>query len=167
MKVRITHAPIDAGRSPKSFSESASERLQRTVVGVQGNVRDGNSGMPQLICCSFQQEPSSHGCRRFFDHGSEQPVKLRAALKRLACHILRFRLSGQGVRDNCREAVCCVPSISFIHGRVPHLERIIDKADASRLIVCANLQKAGPKRMNKSILDTAIAGILPQNVSFL
>lgn len=115
MKVPITHAPVDAGRSPKSFSESASERLQRTVVGVQGDVRDRHSGMPQLICCSFQQQPSSHGCRSFFDHGSEQPVELRAALIRLARQIVRFRLSVQGVRDNCREAVCRVLTIRFIY----------------------------------------------------
>src|SRR2546425_12833451 len=53
MKVRITHAPVEAGRNPKSFSESASERLQRTVVGVQGDVRDRHSGMRQLILLLF------------------------------------------------------------------------------------------------------------------
>jgi len=55
VKVRITHTPIKAGRNPKSFPESASERLQRTVVGVQGDVRDRYSGMRELICCSLQQ----------------------------------------------------------------------------------------------------------------
>lgn len=115
VKVRITHAAVEAGRSPKSFSESASERLQRTVVGVQGDVGDRHSGMPQLIGCSFQQQPSSHGCRSLFDHGSEQPVELRAALIRLARQILRFRLRVQRIRDDCREAVCRVLTIRFIH----------------------------------------------------
>ena len=114
MKMRITHAPVEAGRSPKGFSESARERLQRAVAGVQGDVGDRHSGMPQLICCSFQQKPSSHGSGSFFDHGSEQPVELRAALIRLARQILRFRLSVQGVRDNCREAACRVVTIHFI-----------------------------------------------------
>ena len=118
MKVRITHAAVQAGRNPKSFSESASERLQRTVVGVQGDVRDRHSGMSQLICRSFQQQPSSHGCRSFFDHDSEQPVELRAALTRLAREILRFRLRVQGVRDNCRKAVCRILTIRFIHASV-------------------------------------------------
>src|SRR5713101_4625725 len=103
MKVQITHAPVEAGRNPKSFSESASERLQRTVVGVQGDVRNRHSGMAQLIGCPLQQQPSSHGCRSFFDHGSEQPVELRATLVRLTRQILRLRLSVQGIRYNRRE----------------------------------------------------------------
>ena len=61
MKVRITHAPVAAGRNPESFSESASERLQRTVVGVQGDIRYRHSGMRQLIGCPLQQEPPPHG----------------------------------------------------------------------------------------------------------
>src|SRR6266700_3049551 len=100
MKVRITHAPVAAGGDPKSLSESAGERLQRTVVGVQGDVRDRHSSMRKLICRSFQQEPSSHSTRSFFHHGSEQPVELRAALIRLTRQILRFRLSVQRVRYN-------------------------------------------------------------------
>ena len=115
VKVRITHASVHAGRNPKSFSESASERLQRTVVGVQGDVRDRHSGMPQLISCSFQQQPSSHGCRCFFDHSSEQPVELRPTLVRLTRQILRLRLSVQGIRYNRGEAVPRVPTIHFIH----------------------------------------------------
>ena len=122
VKVRITHAAVQAWRNPKSFSESASERLQRTVVGVQGDVRNGHSGMPELISCSFQQDPSSHGCRSFFDDGSEQPVELRAALIRLAREILCSRLGVQGVRDNCRKAVCRVLTIRFIHAPAFHLE---------------------------------------------
>jgi len=115
MKVRITHAPVAAGRNPKRFSESTSERLQRTVVGVQRNVRDRHSGMRQLIGCSFQQEPSSHGCRSFFHHSSKQPVELRAALIRLARQILRFRRRIQRARDNSRQAVCRILTIRFIH----------------------------------------------------
>jgi len=105
MKVRIAHAQVEAGRSPKSFSESA-----------------------QLICCSFKQKPSSHGGRRFFNHASEQSVELRAALIRLARQILRFRLRVQGVRDNCREAVCRVLTIRFVHASGSFHERIIDKS---------------------------------------
>src|SRR5260221_13850052 len=101
MKVRITHAPVEAGGEPKSFSERASECLQRTVVGVQGGLRDRHSSMRQLICRSFQQEPSPHSTWSFFHHGSEQPVELRAALIRLTRQILRFRLSVQRVRYNC------------------------------------------------------------------
>jgi hypothetical protein len=40
---------------------------------------------------------------------------------------LRFRLSVQGVRDNCREAVCRVLTIRFIHASGSPSERIIDK----------------------------------------
>jgi hypothetical protein len=42
---------------------------------------------------------------------------------------------------------------------VPHLARIIDRDDASRLIVRtkSSTLKAGPRRMNTWMLDTAIA----------
>ena len=90
MKVRITHAPVDDGKSPKRFSDSASERFQRTVVAVQGDVRNRHFGMSQLVGCSFQQLSAAHGSRSFFDHGPEQPVELCAALIRLARKILTF-----------------------------------------------------------------------------
>ena len=105
MKVRIAHAPVDTGRHPKRFSESASERLQRSVVGVQGNLRDGHPGMPQLVARSFQQQPPPHRCRSLLGHASEQPVELRAALIGLARQILRLRRSVHRVRNDCGEAI--------------------------------------------------------------
>ena len=130
VKVRITQAAIAAGRNSKNLSKRASERLQRTVVGIQGNVRDRRSAMPQLICRPFQQEPPSHGCRSFFDHGSEQPVELRPALIRLARQILRFCRRVQGVRDDGREPVRRILPIRFLHAsgslsRKNQLERSI------------------------------------------
>ena len=127
MKMRIPQAPIEAWRSPKSFSESARKRLQRTIVGVQGNVCNRHSGMPQLIRCSLQQQPPPHGCRSFFDRAPKQPVKLRAALTRPARHILRLRLTVQRGRNNCREALCRLLTIRFTYAPGFHLERIIDK----------------------------------------
>jgi len=52
---------------------------------------------------------------------------------------------------------------------VPHLEQIIDKDDASRLIVRtkSSTLKAGPRRMNTWILDTAIARLLSTNAVVL
>jgi hypothetical protein len=42
-------------------------------------------------------------------------MELRAALVRLARQILSLRLGVQRVRDNCRQAVCRVLTIRFIH----------------------------------------------------
>jgi len=52
---------------------------------------------------------------------------------------------------------------------VPHLERIIDKDDGSRLIVRTNFltSKPGPRRMSTRILDIAIARLLSTNVVVL
>ena len=144
MKVRITHAPVEAGRGPKSLSESASERLQRTVVGVQGDVRDRHSAMCQLVCCSFQQKPSSHGSRSFFDRCSEQPVELGAALVRLARQILRSRLSVERVRNDRREPICRAPTIHFSHALRSPCGEIIDKDGMPRLIVCTNFYAKRP-----------------------
>src|SRR5581483_5109374 len=90
MKMPITDAPVETGRSLKSFSESASERLQRTVVGVQGDIRDRHIGVPELICRPLQQKPPAHGGRSFVHDSAERPVKLRAALVRLPRQILCF-----------------------------------------------------------------------------
>lgn len=71
-------------------------------------------------------------------------MELCAALIRLTRKILRIRLSIQGVRDYCREAVCRVLIIRFIHAPGSHLERIIDNNDTSRLIVRTNLLPQEP-----------------------
>jgi len=68
VKVRITHAAVEAGRNPKSFSESASERLQRTVVGVQGDVRDRHSGMRPIDMLLFPTIAVVAWLPDFFDH---------------------------------------------------------------------------------------------------
>jgi len=93
--------------------------------------------MPQLVGRSFQQQPPPHGCRSFFDRGSEQPVELRATLVRLPRQILRLRVGVQGVRNQCREAVPRALTIRFIHGS--STERIIDKDEKFRLIVRTDL----------------------------
>ncbi len=54
-------------------------------------------------------------------------MELRAALIRPARQILSFRLRVQGVRDNCREAICRVLTIRFVHAPGSYLERIIDR----------------------------------------
>ena len=93
VKVRITHAAVQTGRNPKSLSESARERLQGAVVGIEGDLGDRHSCMRQLIGRSFQQQPPSHRSRRFFHQGAKQPVELRAALVRQTRQILRLRRS--------------------------------------------------------------------------
>jgi len=139
--MRITHAPVAAGRNLKRFSERARERLQRSVVGIEGDVGDRHSSMRQLIGGSFEQQPPSHGSRSFFDHGSEYPVKLGAALIRLTRQIVRLRRSIQRIRHDRRESACRVLTIPFIHG--PSWEGIIAKNEASRLIVRTNFRGYG------------------------
>ena len=84
------------------FEKRTSERLQRPIVGIQCDVRHGLSGMRQLKGCPLQQQPASHCSRSFFDDRSEQPVELRAALVRLACQILRLRLTVKRPHYKCR-----------------------------------------------------------------
>ncbi len=115
MKMRITHPPIKTRRNPKCSSKSASERLQRPIVGIQCDVRHGLSGMRQLKGCPLQQQPPSHGSRSLFDDRSEQPVELRAALVRLARQILRLRLTVKRPHYKCSEAVCRILTNHFLH----------------------------------------------------
>ena len=144
VKMQITHAPVKARGSPKCFAESAGERLQRTVVRVQRDIRNRHLGMSQLICGSLQQQSAAHGSWSFLDHCPEQPVKLRAALIGLARQILRSRLSVERVRNDCREPICRAPTIHFSHALRSPCGEIIDKDGMPRLIVCTNFYAKRP-----------------------
>jgi len=121
MKVRIAQASIHARRSPKRFAESACKRLQRTVVGVEGNVCDRRLAMPQLVRGSLQQQTSPHSSRGLLNHSPKQPMKLRAALIGPPRQVLRLRLSVQRVRDDSREPVCRFLAIWFMYARGFHV----------------------------------------------
>jgi hypothetical protein len=95
--------------------------------------------MSQLISCSFQQQPSPHRCRSFFDHGSKQPVEVGAALVRLARQILGLHLRVQRIRNKYREAVPRALTTVLFMRPVPQSEQIINKDEESRLIVRTNL----------------------------
>src|SRR5262245_2668786 len=92
--------PVKAGRHAKRFSECPCEGLQRVVVGIEGDVRNGALCISQLKSSALEQQAPPHCTGSFFDKGSKQPVKLRAALVRTARQLFRRATPVERVQDD-------------------------------------------------------------------
>ncbi len=64
----------------EGFSEGSSEGLQRSIVGIEGYVRDGESRAAKLKGRSLQQQSTTHCGRRLFHDSTKQSMELCSAL---------------------------------------------------------------------------------------
>ena len=115
MEVGHTHPAVQTWGSSECLSEGARESLERSVVRVQGDVRDRVGGVRQLIGCPLQEQPPSHRRRSLINNCAEQPVELRAALVNLPREITCGCVSVQRVDDYFWEPICRAPILSLIH----------------------------------------------------